>query len=324
MKAWFSILALLALPLAGLSAAAAAPTNAPSVILVVGAPGEEEYGSNFLRQAQLWEKACQRGGAGFVTIGIEPNPGMADRDLLQKRLADEPADGWQALWLVLIGHGAFDGHEARFNLRGPDVSAADLAGWLKPIRRPLIVIDTASASAPFLNALSASNRVVITATRSGSERNFARFGQCLAETLADPRSDLDQDGQTSLLESFLGASAQVAEFYKTAGRLATEHALLDDNGDALGTPADWFRGVRAVKKPRQGALDGLRAHQVHLVPNQAEQSLPPETRARRDALELELARLRDARASLSDDRYFDQIEKILLELARLQTGRHTN
>ena len=129
--------------------------------------------------------------------------------------------------------------------------------------------------------------MIISATRSGNEQNFTRFGQHFAEAIADPQGDLDQDGQTSLLEAFLSASARVAEFYKTEGRLATEHALIDDNGDGLGTPADWFRGTRATKQPKDGrSLDGLRAHQFHLVRSAEEQRLSAEARARRDELEL--------------------------------------
>ena len=130
------------------------------------------------------------------------------------------------------------------------------------------------------------NRIVVTATKSGNEMNFARFGQYLAEAIADPRADLDKDGQVSLLEAFLTASGRVEEYYRTHAQLATEHALLDDNGDRLGTPADWFRGVRATKRAKDGAqLDGLRAHQLHLIPSDREQRhagrLPPAPRPAR-------------------------------------------
>src|SRR5256885_2838954 len=91
-------------------------------------------------------------------------------------------------------------------------SSSDLADWLKPFRRPLVVINCASASAPFLKTLSGTNRVIITATRSGNELNFTRFGQYFAKALADPESDLDKDGQVSLLEAFLTASRRVADF----------------------------------------------------------------------------------------------------------------
>jgi hypothetical protein len=218
----------------------------------------------------------------------------------------------------LIGHGTFDGKEAKFNLRGPDFSATDLATWLQPFRRPLIVINTAAASGPFLNKLSGPGRIIVTATRSGYEQNFARFGQFFSATIADLKADLDKDGQVSVLEAFLMASHDVAEFYKSEGRLATEHPLVDDNGDGLGTPPDWFRGIRAIKKPAQGAsLDGLRAHQVHLVRSDAERKLSPALRTRRNELELGIMQLRETKETLPPDDYYHRLEILLLELARL-------
>jgi hypothetical protein len=293
-----------------------------TLFVVVGAAGEEEFGQNFSRWSARWESAGQQAGAAVATFGLKTNAAAADRELLQQAMADEPKEGTGEFWLVLIGHGTFDGREAKFNLRGPDLSAADLAEWLKPFRRPVAVIDAASASAPFVNKLSATNRVIITATRSGAEVNYARFGQYLSEAIADPAADLDKDGQTSLLEAFLTASRRVAEFYSTEGRMMTEHALLDDNGDSLGTPADWFRGTRAVKSAKDGApLDGFRAHQFHLVRSEAERQLSAEVRARRDALEVAVAKLREQKRQQAEDDYYQKLETLLLELARLyQTG----
>jgi hypothetical protein len=139
--------------------------------------------------------------------------------------------------------------------------------------------------------------------------------------LSEPKSDLDKDGQISLLESFLSASHRTTEFYKTEGRLATEHALIDDNGDGLGTPADWFRGVHATKRPRDGAAaDGTRAHQFHLVRSAEEQQLVGELRVRRDKLELRLSELRAAKAKMKEEVYLREMEKVLLELAELYEG----
>jgi len=313
-------LLLFAFLLATASSLAAAPaTNQPTVILVIGAPGEPEFGSNFVQQVQLWDKTCSRAEARIVRVGLDPTNALDDRALLKQAVAAEQTNSAEPLWLALIGHGTFDGKEARFNLRGPDVSDAELADWLKPFQRPLVVINCASASAPFLKTLGGTNRVVITATRSGSELNFTRFGEHFARALADPDSDLDKDGQVSLLEAFLMAARRVAEFYKTEGRLMTEHALIDDNGDGQGTPADWFRGVRATKKAKDGvSLDGARANQLHLVLSREEQALPADARARRDALELSVARLRESKSQMSEADYYRQLETILLELAHLQ------
>ena len=286
-----------------------------TVILVVGAPGEAEFGSNFVRQASLWQKASTK-NCQVRTIGLETNQ-FNDHDQLKKCLEAEPPEGAAALWLVLIGHGTFDGKEARFNLRGPDVSATELALWLKPFHRPLAVIDTSSSSAPFLNKLSATNRVIITATRSGNEQNLTRFGQYFAETLDNPEADLDKDGCISLLESFLMASRKTAEFYKVEGRLATEHALLDDNGDGMGTPADWFRGLRALKKPKENAaVDGLLAQQFHLTPAIADQDLTAQEVAQRNALERAVLLHREKKGNMPEEAYYTELEKLLLLLAR--------
>jgi hypothetical protein len=93
--------------------------------------------------------------------------------------------------------------------------------------------------------------------------------------------------------------------------------LLDDNGDGLGTPAEWFRGLRATKRPKENAaLDGLLAGQFHLVPSEAERKLSPEQRARRDALERAILLHREKKGQLAEDEYYRQLEKLLLELAR--------
>ncbi len=175
-----------------------------------------------------------------------------------------------------------------------------------------------SASGPFVNRLSGGCRIIITATKSGHEQNFARFGEYLSGAITDSRSDLDKDGQVSLLEAFLTAGSRVDEYYRTHSQLATEHALIDDNGDGLGTPANWFRGVRATKRAKDGAsLDGLRAHQLHLIPSDREREIPPELRRRRDQLELSIAALRNQKTKLGEDEYYARLEKLVVELARL-------
>jgi hypothetical protein len=319
MKLWFACLYIcLAPPAPASNPAAVVPEEKPGVIVVVGAPGEAQFGKLFESWAGNWERACRTAEVSHAVVGLEPEAPSYDLSRLQALLADEPKETAAELWIVLIGHGTFDGREAKFNLRGPDFSAGDLAGWLKPFQRPVVVINTASASGPFINALSGKNRVVITATRSGNEQNFARFGQFFSEAIGDPDADLDKDGQVSLLEAFLVASHSVADFYKTEGRLATEHALLDDNADGMGTQADWFRGVRAVKRAADGSLpDGLRAHQIHLLSSETEQRLSPALRARRNDLELAVLKLRDEKSKLPTDEYYQKLEPLLIELAQL-------
>lgn len=319
---WLAALALLTRPLVPPAHAETTATRQVSVILVVGAAGEPEYGSNFIREAELWSNACSRAGCRELTIGVSPAGRTNDFDLLKRALAREPVEGSGQLWLVFLGHGTFDGGQARFNLRGPDVSAEDLASWLRPFRRPVAFIDCSSASAPFLNRLSATNRVIITATRSGEEQNYARFGKYFAEALTDPTADLDKDGQVSLLEAFLMASRRTADFYKVEGRLATEHALIDDNGDGRGTPADWFRGLRVIKRPADDVpVDGRLARQFCLVPSAAELKLSPEQRLRRDELERAVFQLREKKEHMAARDYYQSLEQLLVPLARLYETR---
>jgi len=303
------------------AAAQEAQTSSPprqSVIVLVGAPGTDEYGEQFREWADQWREASERAAADFALVGVEPIDGQSDRERLKALLAAPTLANAELVWLVLLGHGTYDGKTAKFNLRGPDVSAEELKAWLAPLNAPLAVINCASASAPFLPALSAPQRVVITAAKSGHEANFARFGKYFAAAIADPRADLDKDDQTSLLEAYLTACRDVEEFYASEQRLATEHALIDDNGDGLGTPAAWFRGVRATQRAKEGAaLDGVRARQLHLVPSDREARLPAEVRRRRDELELAIAALRDLKPTIDEAEYYRRLEALMTELATL-------
>jgi len=98
----------------------------------------------------------------------------------------------------------------------------------------------------------------------------------------------------------------------------TEHALLDDNGDAAGSRADSFRGLEPnLTVPGGPVIDGRRAHQWHLVPSRADEKLSPELRQKRNHLELAVHQLRDQKSQLARDDYYRRLEKLLVELAEL-------
>ena len=296
----------------------ASPADRQTVVVVVGVAGKEKYEAQFKTWTDRWAAVAKKAGAKLVRVGQTDDKEALDANRLRQLLSEEPKDSKEPLWLVLIGHGTYDGHEAKFNVRRPDFSAAELANWLQPFKRPLAVINCASSSGPFINHLSSAGRVVVTATKSGFEQDFTRFGDYLSASIADPEADLDKDDQTSLLEAYLFASARVTEFYDQESRLSTEHALLDDNGDGLGTPATWFRGVRATRTAKQDAeIDGLKANQFHLIRSQPESLMPTEVRARRDQLELDIAKLRETKRDSNEDDYYEKLRTLLLQLARL-------
>ncbi len=289
-----------------------------TLVVVTGISGAEEYQNVFASRSADWLAAGEQAGAETYAIGTDESE-TSDKERLRTILETEVHEEGGQLWLIFNGHGTFDGAAGKFNLRGRDVSAKELSEWLKPCQRELAVVNGFSASAPFVNALSGPNRVIISATKSGYELNFSRFGGFVADAIGSLEADLDKDGQVSLLEAFLSGARETDEYYQLDGRLASEHAVIDDTGDQRGTTYDFYRGVRVVKQSKEKLKpDGRRAHQFHLIRSEFEKQMPPALRERRDALELDVLALRDQKASFDDETtYYEAMEPLLLELAAL-------
>ena len=147
------------------------------IIVVVGAEGEPEFGEQFGKWAKTWRTFAERTHTKFTSIGLLPVGKQTDRDLLQaaiERITDRPAAAKHssATWIVLIGHGTYSQRVAKFNLRGPDIAATEMSQWIQPIGSPLVIVNCSSSSSPFINQLSGENRVIVTATKSGTQYNF--------------------------------------------------------------------------------------------------------------------------------------------------------
>lgn len=296
------------------------------VLIVMGAEGTGEYGKRYREEVQMWEELCKKAGVEWQTIGVTSGQEhrenqKTDAVLLQEALKTLSAKPTQPLWVVLIGHGTFDGRDARFNLSGPDIMALEFAGWMKPFTGPVACIQTASASSPFLKALAGPNRVLISATKSADEVFYTRFGQFFVKAISgSDEADLDRDQQVSLLEAFLWSSKQVERFFETEQRLATEHALIEDNGDGVGTRAQAFQGVRLAEAPAPAegkTPEGLLARQWSLLLSDADAQLTEAQRTKRDALEREMETLKAKRKELGDDVYYSKLEALLLEISRI-------
>jgi hypothetical protein len=312
----------LALTRAADTAPAAMPATRDEVLVIVGAPGEDSFAEGFAAAAKNWQAAADRALLPCTVLGLDenknPDAAPTDKDRIQAWLNKrDPAVGGN-VWIAYIGHGTFDGREARLNLRGPDLAPTELAAWFKPLRRQLIFIHGGSAGgAPFITALSSPGRILITATRAGSELNYARFGERFAEAVASDDADIDQDGQVSLLEAFVYAGQKVQAFYTDNNRMMSEHAQLDDNGDKASTPADWFKGTRLIKRPAQGQADGARSRLLALAPGDAERAMTTVQLQQRERLEQQLETLRSQKATLGDTAYYAQLEPLLRQLAAL-------
>jgi hypothetical protein len=210
--------------------------------------------------------------------------------------------------LVLFGHGTFDGADAKFNLVGPDLTAFEWKGLLDGVAGHAVIVNTTEASFPFLEELSQRGRVIITATDSGAQRFATVFPEYFIRALMDLSGDFDKNGRVSVWEAFEAASAGVKQYYEQKGQLSTEHPLLDDDGDRVGREAQTPGG------------DGTLARTVYLNAEPGATSTDAAVAAlerQRQTLETQIEELKARRPSMRDEQYQAELERLLLQLARI-------
>lgn len=300
------------LPVLALACAMSAPA-ATYYLTVAGLGGEPDYEQRFTSLAKEVDKLLKSSGpdAHVTTLtgaassksGIQQSFATIGRDI-------KPDD---AFVLMLIGHGTFDGAEYKFNIPGPDIAGVELAALCDklPARRQLVVNMT-SASGGSIAALQKPTRAVITATKTGTEKNATVFARYWVESLRDPAADADKNETVSALEAFRYAERKTVAFYETQKRLATEHAVLEDTGkgDGVRTPnAENGQGLIASRFPllRIGAAQKAAS-------DPAKQQLL----LKREQIEQRIDKLKYEKAAMSAEDYRRQLQAMLLELARVQ------
>jgi hypothetical protein len=120
-------------------------------------------------------------------------------------------------------------------------------------------------------------------------------------------ADADKDQRVSLLEAFEYARREVQRFYEKDRRLLTEHAVLDDNGDGVGS-----------SDPGPQAADGAIARSVFLGTGGEETSADPRLaglRQERRDVERKLEALKARKERSVPGQYEEELEKLLVELA---------
>lgn len=213
------------------------------------------------------------------------------------------------LLVVLIGHGTADPEEAKFNLVGPDLSAAEWRDLIRPIRGRVVFVNTSSASFPFLERLSGPRRVVITSTDSIAQKFVTVFPEYFIQALVDPAADIDKNGRISIWEAFSAASLAVRQHYEQRGQLSTERALLDDNGDGVGREAATPGG--------DGSLASRLYLDTHVGPEVATDPVLVELLQRRAALEADVDELRARKPLMPAADYAAEFERLMIDLARV-------
>jgi len=279
-------------------------------VTVSGLGGEPDYAQRFGMWAQDIERAVKPAPDSKVVTLINGTRDQVRSALHTIAQEAKPAD---ALVLMLIGHGSFDGVDYKINLPGPDLSGTELAALLDsiPATRQLVVNMT-SCSGGSIEFLRKPNRVVIAATKTGTEKNATAFARYWAEALGDPAADSDKNEMISALEAFRYADKKTVAYYESQNRLATEHAVLEDTGK--GEP------VRAPS-PENG--EGLVAAQFPLlrIGSAAAAAKDPgklQLLAKKEQLEQQIDKLKYDKAAIPPDEYKKQLGALLLELAKTQ------
>jgi hypothetical protein len=237
---------------------------------------------------------------------------VATRDEVRRTLLDlrSRLGRDDQLVVLLIGHGttsdASGSEDAKYNLVGPDLKASEWADLLKPVASRVVFVDTTAVSFPFLRQLAAPGRIVITATDSTAQEFETVFGEFFVNAFEDPSADADKSGRVSLFEAFTYASAAARAWYEQRGQLPTERPLLDDDGDGVGHEA-WNPGS-------DGAL--ARATFLRAPPMPADAAAAAVVRRQRE-LESQIEDLKRRRASMPSPAYEAELERLLLELARI-------
>jgi hypothetical protein len=270
--------------------------SAVRVLILSGLGGEQGYEQKFQTQAKAVASAASRSGAALkdvvVISGEQARRTALDPEL--KKFASSVKNEDQVV-VVFIGHGSFDGEEYRFALPGPDITAREILAFLDSMpASQMLVVNATSSSGSVIEQWRKPNRVVITATKSGGERNATRFAEYWVQALSSPEADRDKNEIVTAAEAYDYASRKVADTFKSDASLATEHSRLD------GKNADRIVVARlgsAALLPSDDVLDGLMKEQ--------------------GTLETQLDALKAKKGSVPPDQYYNDLEKVLLDVARL-------
>lgn len=280
-------------------------------VTVSGLGGEPDYEQRFKMWADDVDSSLKKAGGDSNVVTLR----NATREQVRKAMGDaaakvKPND---AFVLMLIGHGTYDGQDYKFNLQGPDITAAELAALLDkiPATRQLVVNCT-SASGGAIEQLRRPNRIVIAATKSGTEKNATNFARYWAEALRDPAADTDKNEAVSALEAFRFASLKTKEFFDTQKRLETEHPVIEDTGKGTGERT-------ATAENGEGKLAS--AFPVVRLGANAAAARDPQKRPlldRKEQLEQAIDKLKFEKAAIPAAQYRQQLTQLLLELAKVQ------
>jgi hypothetical protein len=299
-----------------LLAAAPAAAERRFALIVSGASGGAEYAQQYARWTEAMSRTLvdrMKFDPAHVTVFSDTTAAAAAATAanLRRHVAGlrRTMTAEDLLFVLLIGHGTFDGVEAKFNLVGPDMEASEWARLLRGLPGRLVVVNSAAASFPFIERLSGPRRIVISATDSAAQRFDTVFPQHFVLSFGDEAADIDKNGRISIWEAFAAAAADVRRYYQQAGQLSTERALLDDNGDGVGreAAAQGEDGSLASRTYLDAPIPGAPPTDEVLV----------ELLQRRASLAAAVEELQVKKAFMQADEYAREFERVMIALARV-------
>jgi len=294
-------------------------------ILIAGVSGDADLQKTYLKELQDLHSTLveQLEFASDHIYSLFDDPSLAPDIIQYKSTRDSLAKVCQEIagrageddlvFVFIEGHGSYDQKIYKLNLVGPDPNADDLAEMLYSIpARRFVVINATNTSGASLSALSGKGKIVVSATKSGSEGNQTRFGGFWVDALKNNNADMDKDGRTSAYEAFNYAVQMVERYYTDEGQLQTEHPVLNDNGVAMDQVKEFSEGSE-VLLARSTYLDSgiRRTPSVALTPE--EQQLFDEALL----LERQIELLKQEKAGMDIEDYESKLEDLLLRLARI-------
>jgi hypothetical protein len=282
--------------------ASSAVAQQTHLLVITGVPGDEEHAKQFAKWAEAFIDAAKKKDSVPDANITYLSDRRAVRESVEKAVADiaaraKPNDG---VVVLLIGHGSFNGSTAAFNLPGPDLNADEWATLLGKLSAQRVAfINTASSSGAFLQPMTAPGRVVVTATKTGGERNETQFPEFFVAAFGDPTADRDRNGHVSIAEAFEYAKTKVTQAFQQKGLLLTEHATMDDSGEGH-LASTMFLGI--------GRAEGTLAVDTS---DPAMKQLVDE----KDAIDRQIAALKLRKTGMDEAQYDAQMEKLLTDLA---------
>jgi hypothetical protein len=285
-------------------------------VIISGASGGEKYAEQMATwRADLKATLTSRYGfkPEYVRMLVDETAKDGERataDSVRKLFAEIKKGGAKDdfVFVVLLGHGTYDGDVAKFNLVGPDLTAKDWNDLLAGVQGRVTLVNTTEASFPFLESLTAKGRVVITATDSAAQKYATVFPEYFVKALKEASTDLDKNGRTSIYEVFAVASASTKQHYEQRGQLTTERAVLDDNGDG--------KGREASADGPDGGVARIAYLDAEAIPANASPELA-ELIKRRRTLEAQAEEHKQLKGVMPDAEWQAQFEKLMLELAQV-------